>query len=45
MVLIRPPSLEPSTPDVREPRAWDTRLRVIGCPHPALRAGLPKVGR
>src|SRR6266852_6827325 len=24
MVLIRPPSLEPSTPDVREPRAWVT---------------------
>src|SRR5438132_11229252 len=24
MVLIRPPSLEPSTPDVREPREWVT---------------------
>src|ERR687887_2157364 len=24
IVLIRPPSLEPSTPDVREPREWIT---------------------
>src|SRR5260370_14237535 len=28
MVLIRPPSLEPSTPDVREPRAWVTPQSV-----------------
>src|SRR5665811_2595732 len=25
---MRPPSLEPSTPDVREPRAWVTLTRV-----------------
>src|SRR5690349_20580447 len=25
IVLIRPPSLEPSTPDVREPREWTMR--------------------
>src|SRR5712691_9609303 len=30
MVLIRPPSLEPSTPDVREPRAWVTKARLAG---------------
>src|SRR5213593_1035362 len=24
IVLMRPPSLEPSTPDVREPREWTT---------------------
>src|SRR5260370_24515126 len=29
-VLIRPPSLEPSTPDVREPRAWVTKARLAG---------------
>src|SRR5438046_7404882 len=28
MVLIRPPSLEPSTPEVREPRATARRLVV-----------------
>jgi dihydrofolate reductase len=28
MVLIRPPSLEPSTPDVREPSAWTTLPRL-----------------
>jgi len=27
-VLIRPPSLEPSTPDVREPSAWTTLPRL-----------------
>src|SRR6266851_2180446 len=32
MVLIRPPSLEPSTPDVREPRAWVTVSRLAGGP-------------
>jgi len=29
MVLIRPPSLEPSTPDVREPRERITRLGYL----------------
>src|SRR5712691_11384308 len=32
MVLIRPPSLEPSTPDVRDPRAWVTVSRLAGRP-------------
>src|SRR5919204_4314273 len=35
MVLIRPPSLDPSTPDVREPKEWtisgDLGYRLAGC--------------
>ena len=32
MVLIRPPSLEPSTPDVREPSAWTINLGYLLSP-------------
>src|ERR1700704_4139927 len=47
MVLIRPPSLEPSTPDVREPSAWTIAakskgFRLFSSPLPARRGGGPK---
>src|SRR5258708_2427521 len=31
IVLMRPPSLDPSTPDVREPREWVTAQNFTWC--------------
>src|SRR5258707_11521978 len=45
IVLIRPPSLEPSTPDVREPRAWVTLGRVLLLPRPSPRPSPLNGGR
>src|SRR5712691_10556280 len=45
MVLIRPPSLEPSTPDVRDPRAWVTLRRVLLLPRPSPRPSPLNGGR
>src|SRR5438067_4241219 len=43
IVLIRPPSLEPSTPDVREPREWG--MPCSGYRLPALEGGKDGVDR